>query len=105
MSYCSFIATNFEMPEQESRTKSELENHIPLVLRPGQEQNWLEDQKKKTESKTIEQAKPEAEPKQETANLTEMPVSEVKGQAPLPDETVQEQPSQSNSNGWNKNIS
>lgn len=90
-----------EMPEQESRTKSELENHIPLVLRPGQEQNWLEDQKKKTESKNTEHVKPEEEPKQETANSTEMPVSEVKEQAPLPVETVQEQPSQSNSNGWN----
>ncbi|MCQ2145935.1 MAG: hypothetical protein MJZ16_00290 [Bacteroidales bacterium] len=86
---------------QESRTKSEPEIHVPLVLRPGQEQNWIEDQKRKTESKTTEPAKPEEVTRQETVAAAEMPAPEVEEQAPSPVVTEQVQPSENNSNGWN----
>ena len=85
--------------------KSQQKNEIPLVIKPGYEEQWLADQKKASEKKeepVPEEVKPNDEPEKiqeapERIEVTPEPASPEIQEQP----TVQTQPQQSNTNGWN----
>lgn len=83
--------------------KSGKQNDVPLVIKPGCEEQWIADQKKEQEKKEVPVQEEIAEPKeaQETPQQLEVVQAEPETmQMAQTSESEQVQPQQFNSNGW-----